>query len=440
MLKQIIALISVAALLFPLNLFAQHSDENLEYRKVRVTLVPPLSTNGVDAPKYTARYSFNIIAGYHGGLQGFEIGPLNINRHYVRGVQIGALNITGGEAAVVQFSGLGSITKYNATGLQFSGIGNLSGRNITGIQAAGIFNVAGSEMMGIQTAGIFNLSGNGMQGIQTAGIGNIVRGDMQGIQVAGVFNAASEDVQGILVSGIGNLSGSYGQGILVSGAFNSMQDMQGIFVTGGLNFGSSFQGIQVAGVANIMENGQGIQIGLLNYARNFQGVPVGLISYYGNGRKNIDAWSNETGFTHVGLKLGTREVYNMLSVGYNPFISGRDVWSVGWSIGFYRKLSFAWNNPSLENYFVIRDFSFHNIQEGDWSSTLNNQFSFRYLLGRDFKNSGLSVYAGPTFNLLVSKEPGNEDYVPYNLFKGGGDSLDRRFWIGFSAGIQLFRH
>jgi len=440
MIKQIFFIIIVAGLLLPSDLFAQHAENELEYRKFRVTLFPPLSTNGIDAPNYTARYSFNLLAGYHGGLQGFEIGPLNINRHYTRGVQLGVLNISGGEMSVFQFSGLGSITKNNATGIQVSGIGNLSGGSTTGIQVAGIFNAAGSNITGIQSAGLLNISGSGIQGIQSAGIGNIVRGNSQGVQVAGVFNAASDHVQGILVSGFGNLSGSSGQGILVSGAFNSMQNMQGVFVTGGLNFGNRFQGIQVAGVANIMERGQGVQVSLLNYARSFEGVPVGLISYYGDGRKNLDVWTNETGFTHFGLKLGTREVYNMLSVGYNPFISGRDVWSVGWSIGHYRTLKDAWNRSSLENYFVVRDFTIQNLQDGSWSNTLNNQISFRYLLGRDFTDSGFSLYAGPTFNLLVSREPANEDYVPYSLFKGGDDNLDRRFWVGLSAGIQIFRH
>lgn len=199
------------------------------------------------------------------------------------------------------------------------------------------------------------------------------------------------------------------------------------------------EGIQIAGLANIANRAEGVQIGLINYARHFEGMPIGLISYYENGRKNIDIWITETGFSHVGLKLGTRQVYNMVSFGYNPFISSRDVWSVGWSIGSYKTLDDAWNNPKLTSYFSHADFSIQKIQDNRWSHTLNNLYSYRYMLGKDFTN-GFSVYAGPTLNLLVTRQEGYEVYVPYTIFEGTRKGRDYSFWIGFTAGLQLFGH
>ena len=417
---RILLLSSVLLLSCPLIVYGQNGgdDDELLYRKVRLALIPGLSTNGLDAPRYEAKYSLNVLMGYNGALTGYELGFVNINRVYARGIQIGGAHISGGETLGVQLAGLGTVSKTDMRGVQISGWGNISGGDMQGLQFAGIIN-RGFELQGIQSAGVANISRMEMQGIQSAGVLNFVSGSMQGIQAAGVANFASKEMEGIQAAGIANIT----------------RDQLGISAAGVLNLTGRMQGIQI-GTVNMTERGQGMQIGVINMGREFQGLPVGLISYYGDGRKNIDIWTGDGGFTHVGLNLGTRRIYNMVSAGYNPLINDRDVWAIGWTIGSYQTLDERWDRPALEDYFSTKDLSIQRIFDDGWSRTPNVMYSYRYLLGRNF--SGGTVYAGPTANLLVSQVEGSSDYTWYSLIDGTISDRDVRFWIGLSAGFRLF--
>lgn len=453
MIKKIL-LLALCSLTFASAALSQSYHNDLKYRKYRVSLVPGISSNGINAPEYNAKYSLNIIAGYNGGLEGFEIGPVNINKHFSRGMQIGVFNATGGEMSGLHFGGLANISKESMSGLQLAGIVNATGGEMQGLQFAGIANVSGSEMQGIQMGGIANIANGPMQGLQFAGIVNASKYEVQGIQFAGIANVAGSEFQGIQIAGIANVNDGAAQGIIMSGIANfSTGPSQGIFYTGILNYGEMMQGIsisgavnitqhmqgiQIAGAANIADVGQGIQIGLFNYARDFDGVPVGLVSLYGNGRKNIDVWASDGGFTHIGFKTGTKSVYNMISIGYNPTITERDVWALGWTIGSHRPLDEAWDNERFYGYFLNQDFSIQNIQDGKmFKENLNHIYSYRYLLGKEVTDR-FSVYAGPTVNMMISKHENNSDYIWYSIHDITRKGRDYKFWLGFSAGFQLF--
>ena len=110
--------------------------------------------------------------------------------------------------------------------------------------------------------------------------------------------------------------------------------------------------------------------------------PVGLISLYGNGRKNIDIWGDELGFVSAGLKTGTIANHNLLSFGFNPAITDRDVFQLAWHVGRIKTLDEAWNRPSLDRYFVKRDWSFTVLVDGDRDLVdRNHLIRYRYLLG-----------------------------------------------------------
>lgn len=428
----------IILLFIPFLVYSQTntSKDDLLYRQVRITLVPGLGTNGIDAPRYSAKFSLNLLAGYHGGLDGYELGLVNINQYFSRGLQAGLLNASGGEMSGIQFSAFGNLSSGPQSGIQISGMANISGSSIQGIKFGGFGNISSADMHGIQAAGLMNIS-RGMQGLQFAGIGNLSDGEMQGIQFSGIFNIASRSSQGILISGITNISGESTQGIHLSGITNISDESRGIGGAGILNISRTFQGIQFAGVANIAEEGEGIQIGLVNFADRFRGVPVGLVSYYGNGRKNLDLWFNDGGFTHLGLTFGTHDVYNRPSIGFNPFIPDRNVWSLSWSIGTYRTLDDAWNRPRLRDYFSTHDFTIQRIFDDRWSSTPNAIFSYKYLLGKNITPK-TSLYVGPSLNLQVSKQPGNSEYTWYSITESSRADRDVRFWIGFTAGLRLF--
>ena len=389
-----------------------HKTYNLEYRTFRVALVPGLSTNGLEAKNYASRYSFNALAGYNGALdRGFELGGLlNINRHYAHGGHIAGLgNYSGGELA----------------GIGLGGLFNYGGEELQGIQFAGLTNISREDMQGIQFAGALNRAGENAQGLQFAGVANYAGNDMQGLYFGGVANLSHGNMQGLIFSGLFNYSGGDAQGITASGGLNYSEEMQGIAM-GSININQYIQGMQVGGL-NISDEVQGIQFGLINYAKHMEGAPVGLVSYYGNGRRNIDFWTSDRGFTNFGVKLGTEDVYNMISIGFNPSLS-RDVWQLGWSIGRLHQ---------YRNHYLHTDFSIFKINEGDWTKDLNMLYKYRLLFGKEVTR-GLNIYAGPSLNMLITRVPNSSDYTWYRLFDFGAKGRDYIFWIGYSFGVELF--
>ena len=87
------------------------NSANLVVRKSRTfqgSVIPFVGSNWKVSGSITNRISFNLLAGYSGGVNGFELGGLlNIDRDAVRGFQIGGLgNIVGGNATGMQIGGL----------------------------------------------------------------------------------------------------------------------------------------------------------------------------------------------------------------------------------------------------------------------------------------------------------------------------------------------
>ena len=76
--------------------------------------------------------------------------------------------------------------------------------------------------------------------------------------------------------------------------------------------------------------------------------------------------------------------------------------------------------------------------EDEWDRTLNYIFSYKYLIGNRFGN-GISIYAGPSFNMQVSRVDNAEDYSSYSLWSPSRKGRNYQFWVGFTAGIRIFK-
>lgn len=465
-------LLGLFILICPTLTYAQDkTSEDLEYRKWRITLFPPLSTNGVEAPNYTARYSINIIGGYHGGLDGGEIGGLiNYNKHYASGFQLaGLVNITKGNLEGINLAGIANLSGQNMSGIQLAGITNFSGSDLEGIQLAGITNVSGynssglqfsgfaniskGDIEGIQGTGLFNASYGDISGLQLSGITNVAREDIEGLQVTGALNFAGSDVSGLQVSGLGNtalgnieglmisggfnLAKSSSSGLLITGGLNYARQLEGVAISGGANIANEMEGLQFAGLLNASKKATGLQIGLINYADEFEGVPIGLISYYGNGRKNIDLRFSDGGFTDIGLTLGTHRVYNSAIFGYNTLLD-RDVYRVGLSIGLEKNITDSFKNWQNETVFVNQELSVLHHFEDKWREDLNLIYSYKFMLGKRFTD-GFSIYGGPSINAQVTRVENADDYTWYSLWSPERKGRQYRFWVGFTAGIRLFK-
>lgn len=468
--KKVTAFLLFLSFITP-SLLAQQYDEELDYRKWRFTLFPPLSTNGVDAPDYTARYSLNFLVGYHGGLDGVELGGLvNYTRLYSNGLQIaGLVNATGGEMNGVHIAGLSNISKENMSGIQVAGLGNISRRNLEGVQGALGFNYSGRSTSGIQAAGLANISRKDIEGLQWSGLVNAAYGDISGLQVSGVANTthsdveglqitgglnyAGGDVSGLQISGLGNISVRNIEGLMISTGFNyASGSASGLLVTGGINISTEQEGASISGLANIAQEmtglqfgglmnasrkSTGLQIGLFNFAREFEGVPVGFISLYGNGRKNFDVRYADGGFTDIGINLGTYRVYNMALFGYNTTLD-RDVYRVGLAVGLEKDIKESFPRWKDENWYVNQEIRFLHHFEEEFTRKTNALWSYSFNVGKRF-SEGFSVYAGPSYNMQVSRVPGSADYTWYSLWSPDWKGRQYRFWVGFNIGIRLFK-
>jgi len=111
----------------------------------QLSLLPFLGTNGKMSGQIMNKFSLNLIGGYTGGLNGFELGTVfNIDKRDVRSIQVaGLLNLVGGKVSGVQIAGYQNICKDTVSGLQISGVFNKA-KYLKGVQI-GLFNAADSS-------------------------------------------------------------------------------------------------------------------------------------------------------------------------------------------------------------------------------------------------------------------------------------------------------
>jgi uncharacterized caspase-like protein len=305
----------------PTRVRGEVSDLMPERRSVavNVSLVPPLSINDAVA------------------------GALHVD--VVNQVQF---NLLAGSAAALRgagFSGIVNILRDESSGASFSGIANLVGGKSSGAQFAGILNTAGKGSSDLQAAGIVNVSEGAMRGAQLAGIVNVTSGALQGFEGAGIFNWSGQGGRGLQLAGISNYADRALDGMQLAGAVDVAEQMDGLQLAGAVNTAAWLRGAQIAavnvggvvrglqlGVINVASDSTGAQVGLINVSKHTEGAPVGLLNFMGNGRVSLDAWTGDSNAISLGLKLGTRTVYGLLTAGINP-LSGDVPWFIGGGIG-----------------------------------------------------------------------------------------------------------
>lgn len=266
--KKFLYLISIGLLLAS-NLFSQSEKQ---YREVpfQIGLVPPLSTNGTQAPNTVNQTSLNLLVGLSAGLDGFEASSfLNIERDFVKGAQL-------------------------------SGFDNIVGNEADAVQMAGFINVVGGPFNGVQASGFANLNGDYTEAIQLAGFVN-----------------TADELDGIQLSGFGNYTGD-AVGVQASGFINVADDIEGVQLAGFINIADNVKGAQVSGFINICDSIDGIPISFLNIVRK-------------NGYRKFEFWSNETYFMNLSYKLGVRQFYTIFTGSYRPTINDYN-WAYG--VGF----------------------------------------------------------------------------------------------------------
>lgn len=172
-----------------------------EKRAVQVTFLYPVGTAGTNSVDYANNFSFNIIGGLNGGVNGFELGSVaNINKGNVNGCQIsGVCNVTSGDSKGGIISGVCNMTSGDSKGLIVSGVKNLTKGQSKGVEVSGVANVSDSHE-GLQLSTV-NFVKDHLCGSQIGVVNYAKKG--KGLQL-GVVNICGDD-DGVLPIGLFNV-------------------------------------------------------------------------------------------------------------------------------------------------------------------------------------------------------------------------------------------
>lgn len=178
--KQFITLSLVITAILMCNTIKAQETEKSAVKGSQFTFAYPVGTNGKDAINQANKFSFNLLYGVNGGLDGLEIGGLaNYNHGEVYGVQLaGIANINREFTHGLMWSGCFNLTLDDARGVQFSDL-NVATGDFTGLQA-GVINYAGS-LRGVQF-GVINIVGED-NGAVPIGLINVVKGGYYALEL-----------------------------------------------------------------------------------------------------------------------------------------------------------------------------------------------------------------------------------------------------------------
>jgi hypothetical protein len=190
-------------------------------------------------------------------------------------------------------------------------------------------------------------------------------------------------------------------------------------------------GVQAAGIINVTRRGSGAQIGLINIAtEEIKGAQVGLVNYAGNGILAPALWGSDNSLINVGLKMGGRYTYGLLGYGIHPIgdeKQRRDSLFAGF--GGHIEIEPLWVELDFVSHFLHADYTW-NTGEFDFIQKFRAVLGYRVI-------EQLSLFAGPTLNLLVSGARDDVALIP-EIWSGtvsDGD-INLSLTLGFMAGLQ----
>jgi hypothetical protein len=167
---------------------------------------------------------------------------------------------------------------------------------------------------------------------------------------------------------------------------------------------------------------------LLNVADESR--PLGLFNVIGNGYRRLGVYASDSAAVNVGLKLGGRTIYSLINVGYEQ-TNGNNKWLAGLGVGGHV--------PIDERLFVDIELLASHVNEGElWTDKLNTLSSLRVIGGYEL-GGALSVFAGPTLNVLATRVGHGEGFGLISGFRLTAEDAATtvRLWPGLVAGFQI---
>ena len=353
------------------------SQDSIRISPFHISFVTPLGTNGMQSWNTVNRISFNLFAGYSGGLKGVEAA--------------GFANALKGDMEGIQIAGFCNNTFGTANGLEIAGFWNYNQEKVIGCQLSGFANVALDTVEGFQGSGYVNYARGASFG-QASGFANVSTGDVSGFQGSGFANVTVGDTRGVQAAGFANVTTGTQTGVQASGFFNYARKLCGV------------------------------QLGFINVADTVEkGIPIGFLSFVRNGYRVIQVGGNETLYGEISFKTGVRQFYNIISAGASAR-NGSVKWGFGYGIGTMiplgKRLDLSLEAVSYQ------------INEDSWYTDHMNMLNRLNLsLGFNITRT-IGVYAGGSWNVWVI---GNEidDEHPHHW------RSDVSMHPGFTAGMRI---
>ncbi|MCK9204723.1 MAG: carboxypeptidase-like regulatory domain-containing protein [Bacteroidales bacterium] len=361
--------------------------QNLEVhtsRTIQASIIPYIGTNWKVTGSITNRVSFNLLAGYTGGLKGFELGSL--------------LNIT----------------RKEMSGLQIGGIGNIVGGRANGLQIGGLFNFDLDNFKGVQIAGMLNYAPDTIRGSQISLMTNVANGHCSGAQISLLLNLALKDVRKVQACCLVN----YGHNV------------DGVQFAGLLNIARNHNdGLQIAGIVNYATIVNGVQIGLVNISNTVErGIPIGIFSYVQKGYHLFEVSGNEIFYGNVAFKSGTKRFYSFVQFGIGNDYKLQGSYGIGTIFTLNKKLSM--------NLDVSAGFVYHPKDTIYHGFLLKANPALEYRFAKHF-----ALFMGPAYNLFVftKGDPSatSRGLSFYDFYFKSTPNASIQMWIGGVLGARF---
>ena len=383
---QIVTKVLMAVVVLSMGFAASSQGiDGKDVKKFQASLVYPIGSNGQNSPQISNDISFNLIAGYSGGVRSFELG--------------GIYNVVDG----------------SVNGAQISGFGNAVRGDVSGFQLAGFLNTNKGKLDGFQVGGFSNLIWDDVDGTQLAGFMNTAKGSVDGIQVAGFLNIATENVKGLQLAGFSNVA----------------NDTDGAQVSGFINRSGDLTGAQVAGFINKAREVRGVQLSVINIADSvITGTQVGLVNISKNGLLSPGLESDDVIPYGITFRSGQESFYTVLSIG----LKQDEYWAIGAGLG--SRLTFS----QKSNVFLNPELRYQNLHKGKLKDYQNNNLvRLNFNIGYEL-NKHLYLTAGPSVNFFHTRNLDENGNPKINLVNSPAlDEQSRgnnyQLWIGYNIGI-----
>jgi hypothetical protein len=159
-----------------------------------------------------------------------------------------------------------------------------------------------------------------------------------------------------------------------------------------------------------------------------RGIQIGAVSIATRGRTSVDAWANETGLFLAGVEHGGPVMHNVWAVGARTGTRGqRFAMTLGLGGRIVSKGRLTLDLDALSTW-LLHD-------PGADKTALHAQL--RLVLGVRIAGP-FGVFAGPTYNVLVTNDPAEGSQAPaLDRLLDDGNGWRAFEWVGVTAGVRV---